>query len=402
MSQSTQSPDLDGYVTRVASSSDFDVNGRRVLCGPQTESILRPIAGETLSSSGCPLDAPYLGEPMIIYGSLKKRAVRADKIETRLAPPGVVHGSAVIDALPSGGSESSWPGNLLVRADGRRILVGGESRVTLIPPLHALADVRPGDWIEYIGKVSADAFVHAEKVRISPNTVSKAEAYARSDIVHVVATPDPSQPDTAAVKYIAIDDHPATFYFDPAIQARVDAVMKKLIPPFQRDLPDDDPRKIKLRVQITADRPWNRVVPLPKGVILMPHQVVERMQNDSELAAVLADGIAFTLENEAFRMRAVVPVVATASFAYFDPLIAWGITDTAKTEVEQIRDDQSGRVALCLMHDAGYDIDQAPLAWWLLASKKPKPISRIPLPHRAAYLYRILGETWNNPAAAAP
>jgi hypothetical protein len=144
------------------------------------------------------------------------------------------------------------------------------------------------------------------------------------------------------------------------------------------------------------------VVALPKGVILIPHQVAERMQNDSELAAVLADGIAFTTENEAFRMRAVVPIVATASFAYFDPLIAWGITDTAKTEVEQIRDDQSGRVALCLMHDAGYDIDQAPLAWWLLASKKPKPISTIPLPRRAAYLYRILGETWNNPAATAP
>jgi hypothetical protein len=261
--------------------------------------------------------------------------------------------------------------------------------------------VRPGDWIDYTGKFSADALVHAEKVRISPNIVSKAEVYARSNLVHVVATPDPSQPDTAAVKYVAIDERQASFYSDPAMQARVDAIMKKLIPPFQRDLPDDDPRKINFRIQITADRPWNRVVALPKGVILIPHQAVERMQTDSELAAILADGIAFTTENEAFRMRAVVPVVATASFAYFDPLIAWGITDTAKTVVEQIRDDQSDRVALCLMHDAGYDIDQAPLAWWLLAPKNPRSISKIPMPRRAAYLYRILGESWNNPAAVA-
>jgi hypothetical protein len=401
LAQVQEPPVIDGYVTRVASNSDFDVNGYRVLCDSETLSLSYSSSGETLSTSGCPVDVPYLGEPVNIYGSLKKKklTVRADKIEVRPAPTGVVHGSAVIDALPSGGSESSSPGSLLVRADGRRILIGGESALTLIPPLHALADARPGDWIEYIGRLSADALVHAEKVKISPNIVSKAEAYARSDLVHVVAIPDPSRPDTAAVKYIAVDDHPASFYFDPAIQARVDAIMKKLIPPFQRDLPDGDPRKIKFRFQITADRPWNRVVPLPKGVILIPHQVVERLQNDSELAAVLADGIAFTMENEAFRMRAVVPVVATASFAYFDPLIAWGITETAKTVVEQIRDDQSDRVALCLMHDAGYDIDQAPLAWWLLASKKPKPISRIPLPRRAAYLYRILGETWHNPVA---
>ncbi|MGH9562634.1 MAG: hypothetical protein ACRD3S_14375, partial [Terracidiphilus sp.] len=58
-------------------------------------------------------------------------------------------------------------------------------------------------------------------------------------------------------------------------------------------------------------------------------------------------------------------------------------------------------VALCLMHDAGYDIGEAPKAWWLLNSKNPRPISRISLPHRAAYLYRILGETWYDPAANA-
>jgi hypothetical protein len=59
---------------------------------------------------------------------------------------------------------------------------------------------------------------------------------------------------------------------------------------------------------------------------------------------------------------------------------------------------QSGRVGLCFLHDAGYDIAQAPLAWWLLAPRKPASIDRIMMPPRAATLYIALGTTWH-PAA---
>lgn len=394
---------LSGYVTRVASNSDFDVDGIRVICGSGTQTTVRPVSGDALSNSGCPQDAPYLGERVKASGSPNKKRATVDAKRIEIAPVqlGRAQGSAVIDALP-GSADDKSSGSLSVRADGRRILIDRKSNVTLIPPLRSLADVRAGDWIEYSGPFSPDAVVHAEKIRISPAVVTKAEAQARSDMVRIVAVPDPAQPDTAAVKYITLDDRAASFYDDPAMQARVDAIMMRLIPAFQRDLPDHDSRKIRFRFQITADKPWNRVVALPKGVILIPHQVIERMQNDSQIAAILADGIAYNMENEAFRMRAVVPVVAAASYVYFNPLIAWGLTESAKKAVEQIRDDQSGRVALCLMHDAGYDIEEAPKAWWLLNSKNPKPISKISLPHRAAYLYRILGETWNNPAAGAP
>jgi Domain of unknown function (DUF5666) len=407
VSQQQEPPAIEGYVTRVTSSSDFDVNGYRVLCGPDTLSLSRSGAGEILSSSGCPQATPYLGERFAVYGDLKRRkpAVAATRIEPRTSPLGTAEGSAVIDAMPSGGAESRSPGKLQVRADGRHILISSETRVTLIPPLHSLSDLKPGDWIEYSGKLGRDGAVRAEEVRLSPNIVSKAEVYARSNLVHVAAIADPLHPDKIVLKYVSLDGPAPSFYSDPAMQARVDGMLKTLIPPFQRNLPDDDPRKINFRVQLTMDRKWNRITPLPSGVILVPHQVVERLNNDSQLAAVLADAVAFTMENEAFRMRGVVPGVAVASFAYLNPitapLLAWGATDIVKSQVERIRDEQSDRVGLGLLHDAGYDINQAPVAWWLLASKKPQPIRRIPMPERAAYLYRILGETWNNPAAAA-
>jgi len=61
--------------------------------------------------------------------------------------------------------------------------------------------------------------------------------------------------------------------------------------------------------------------------------------------------------------------------------------------------EQSGRVSLDLLHDAGYDIRQAPIAHWLLAAKKTTPIEQIPMPPRAATLYMTLGTTWRPPQA---
>jgi hypothetical protein len=55
---------------------------------------------------------------------------------------------------------------------------------------------------------------------------------------------------------------------------------------------------------------------------------------------------------------------------------------------------QSSRVALFLLQDAGFDISQAPLAWWRLASSHEITDTRMP-PH-AGYVYKALGETWRS------
>lgn len=38
-SDAINGPMVQGYVTRVASASDFDVNGMRIYCGPDTQTI---------------------------------------------------------------------------------------------------------------------------------------------------------------------------------------------------------------------------------------------------------------------------------------------------------------------------------------------------------------------------
>jgi hypothetical protein len=118
---------------------------------------------------------------------------------------------------------------------------------------------------------------------------------------------------------------------------------------------------------------------------------------------MLADAIACALEKQTYRMRLASVAVTTgsvASWAEFVPMIGGpaalaGIgSGTTQHVVVRKEEHQSERVSLDLMHDAGYDVHEAPMAWWLLNSRKPKPAAAIAVPDRAGYLYRVLAETW--------
>lgn len=403
-------PTIDGYVTRVVSNSDFDVDGVRVLCGTQTQTFRFIKPDTSLSDSGCPSTLPYVGEPVRVYGSLKKKhaTITATRIDLTLAPvhPGPVRGAALIDALPHL-SSSAKPGTLLVRADGYPILIDSKTVVTWVSPLHSLADVKPGNWIEYSGELSTNGRVHADEAKIIASVVPKSAIKAREMADRAMAAvPQPAEQNGVGPKYVVVNKKVIPPCSDPSLQTRVDTIAEKLIPPFQRDLPDTDPLKIKFRFQVTDDKRWHQITALPSGIVLIPHKVVNRLQNDSQLAAVLAESIAFIIENEAYRTRITATDAAVASFAAISPAIAlYPVLEFAMgpgpgTDAERKREEQTGRVGLGLMHDAGYDVDQAPVAWWLLAAKGQEPLSNINMPDRAAYLYHVLGELWHNPAAA--
>lgn len=393
---------LSGYVTRVSSSSDFDVNGIRIRCDAKTSSGFMT-NGKLRGMLGCPTKAPYLGEPARVEGSVVKsdHSVKAESIGFAPNLPGRVSGSAVIDRRPRSPSSIKTAGDLLVRADGYRILITGRAFVVWDPPMNSFKDVKAGDWIYYLGRQQDDGTVVAEKARFTPIVVRRSEEKFRQKSEF-----DPSKVSPSArqnilheaflgVNYKKIP--PAT---DAVLQARIEAIGDKLIPKFERSMPDGDPAKIDFRFQLTADPTQREVAALPSGIILVPRKAAERMQNDSQLAALLAGGIASALERGPYRMRGAVRTTAVAAYAY-DPIYGPGATAVARALARHKQAEQSGRVALGLMQDAGYDVEQAPVAWWLLASKRPKPLSEVPLPRHAAYLYKILGECWNNPAAVA-
>lgn len=415
VSQSTQQPDIDGYVTRHASSSDFDVSGYRILCGAGTETIiLQAHSEESSGNAGCPQDRPYLGEPMRIYGTVKKkeREVQATRIELVPLDTGEISGSAVIDILPALDSTGARPEGLTVSADGFRIRITGKTKVAWDPPLGSLAEAKAGDWIKYKGKLDAFGVLVAASVQIGPNVIAGREERLRTDNDY-----DPSAVPADAKQNFLMDGlaggcvgssvmgcDPKKFapFKDSEMQARVEKIGNSLIPAYQRALPDSDPAKIEFRFQLIDTKLIREALAMPSGIILVPRQVVERMQNDSELAAVLADGIACALERQQYRTEW--KIRAGYAAAMLSPVVPYaglgmGFGGSVAREIEEMAMEQRGRVSLSLLHEVGYDIDQAPVAWWLLASKSPKPISEVEMPNFAAYLYCMLGQTWHNPAA---
>ena len=391
VSQQQESSAIDGYVTRVASNSDFDVNGLHVFCNRVEYLPPGSVRSATSPPMVCPAQMPFLGEAMAIYGAEDSQghSVYATRIEIQPSHSGEISGAAVIDAEPTQDAPGAQTSGLIVRADGYRIRITSKTKVELNPLLQSLADVKAGDWIKYKGRPDAAGVLIADFVHIGPNAIGNDEEKLRADNEYDPSTvpADARQNYLKDVVRLGLDPKRFPPFKDAAMQARIEKIGSDLVPAYQRALAGSDPAKIDFRFQLIDTKLLRDALTLPNGIILVPHQVVERLQNDSQLATVLADGMARALERQQYRTQG-------------ERKVAWlvgGMSSEMAIRTEE--KEQSGRVSLALLHDAGYDIDQAPVAWWLLDPISQRPLTDIEISDRDIYLYSILGETWHDPNA---
>jgi hypothetical protein len=393
---------LIGYITRSASLADFDVNGFRVISNSQTE----PRTGSLqLTTSGGDV---FFGERVALYGKIdyKKHQVEATKIIFIQPEPRTLSGVAVIDCI----LKPMNNGELLLRADGYLMKIGPTTKLTFASPLASLSDVNANSWITYHGILNPDGLLLTDTVSFRTNNVSDRESKLLGRTSYdPSAVPSDSKQSVTSKMLIGWDPKKVPPYNDQAMQERVSRIGMSLIPAYQRQLPPGDPSKIPFQFQVIDRAKVHDAFVLPSGVILVPHQVVERLQNDSQLATVLADNIAIALEKQAYRMQPAntsmsVADAATAIGGIFVPglsLASLAMYPAGKSMQTDLL-NQSGRVSLGLLRDAGYDIQQAPVAWWLLASKPSKSLTETSVPPRALNLYQTIGLVWKNYPSGTP
>jgi hypothetical protein len=140
-------------------------------------------------------------------------------------------------------------------------------------------------------------------------------------------------------------------------------------------------------------------------------QLVARLKNDDQLAAVLADGVAFNLQRQGVRIieenRVGLGVLgaeaATLPVQVFVPMVGLPYligSNYAANKDQEAMEEQRGRVALELMASAGYDPWQAPEAWRLAAPKElPTDTSTLKYPDLSGYQLSILNLAYRKPAA---
>lgn len=394
-------PVIAGYVTDVTSTTVFDVNGTHIRCTGQTELDRADDNDKELVSQTT--QALFIGQAIDVYGSANKKTytIVATKIIVHPAPSVQLSGTAIIDRIPDSPTQPS--GERLFSADGYLILITPKTQTTFTPPLTSLANIETNVWLKYTGKQRPDGVLEAETATFTENVVPKSEDRLREKSEYDPKAVDPSSKQGAFSKhFLGVNPKKIPPYNDPAMQSYVDRIGASLIPAYQRNLPDADATKVNFRFQLVDQPKWHDAVTLPDGIVLIPRQVVERLQNDSQLATVLADNIACALEKQTFREipakhKMTAAELAGAAGGVFVPGLGLA-TDLANVRAAAVilrhTQEQSGRVSLVLLHEAGYDIREAPHAWWLLAPKKPRNMAETPLPERAAYLYQSIGTTW--------
>jgi len=388
-------PLLKGYVTRSGTARDFDVNGIHILC-EQTTLTQTIVNGSMIGRPECRLH-PF-GERLAIYGKTDRHLVNIEATEIapdELSASSAVSGLALIDLILSPD---------MFRADGYAIRTTTETKITRAAPLTSSSSPAAGQWVEYQGKFGPDGAVlvsrlvfHApavgakeqkfrEKDEYDPSTVTNEDR--QDPILKLIAGPD--------VKRIPAVD-------DPAQQARIERIGRQLIPGVQSRLAVDDPNKVNFRFQLIGSK-WNYAVGLPSGIILVPATLPGRLEDD-QLAAVLAYAVAGVLEKQAYRFRPPAKSLQALSAAAFaldmlNPISAGlagaGAIGAAASgsAVQRDLDQQRARMGLVLMYDAGFNLDQAPMVWWRLSTRK-SDYMKDPPPARSAYLFQTLSLEWN-------
>jgi hypothetical protein len=135
----------------------------------------------------------------------------------------------------------------------------------------------------------------------------------------------------------------------------VEKIGMRLVPAFQKQLPFESPSRIPFRFYVVADDKVRSVFACNVGLVLVPKNVVERLQNEDQLAAVLADGVAFSLQRQLITISTLDLLAGGAEVAAFIPpffpagYIGGGVVgEIVGYEVEVRLQREIGRIALQL------------------------------------------------------
>ena len=416
---------VQGYITSVDLPGSFNINGVRVVMSPETGFGLEK---DKVFHTDSPLrNEIQVGAYVFVLGSYDDRrgTATASAIVFRGDWDETLEGMGVIAKVASSGPEPVF------RADGYDIRITQKTVTSFSGSLKSLSDVGTNVWIRYQGRRDKSGQLVASQAQFLSPKPTKFKALKGWEVRDLEFRPPKAALKTRPAQDTAVqpsDDgvdqeteftedgyirlgvlgHMHKIPADNALQTRVLRVGMRVVPTYQKLLPTDNPSKIPFRFYAYDDEKLRSELCANVIIILVPIQVVKRLQNDDQLAAVLADGVAFNLQRQSARIvannRAFLGVQAAGEVAaVFIPgldLAALTGNNVAARKIKERMEKQRGRIALELMTDAGFDAWQAPQAWRLLEPKlPPKDLESLRYPDLSLYQLSILNLQYRKTAA---
>jgi len=384
---------LRGYVTEIRSPTDFDIEDYRI---SREESLAldfknaSPEIKFALSDIRVGVELEIRGQLNEATGSLKAQSILVD-----LEQFTSITQTAFVTTQPAGIQllDGTWTGEL--HADGQTIRVGGNTKVLFTPTkreqklaklraktsnsetefgaLKSLDQVSVGMAMTYTGRRNRETgTIIAERVEFSTNDLEDGEAKMWKSLKASITPAKGLTPGTLKIDKIG------TFKLlpDQEVQDYVASLGQRLIPEYQRELTINDPRRIPFQFFVVLDHAVNAFA-TPNGIVVVNSGMMEMLENEAQLAAIVGHEIAHSTYEHSWRARQFhkkkrIGIAIVGAF-----LSGYGLSNLADIATmvngaiinghQRTLENQSDRVGLQYMVAAGYDPRQAPAVWKLMA-----------------------------------
>jgi hypothetical protein len=395
-----------GYITEVTSPTSFEIDDYRIT---RDESVVLEFENQSKDVLFRPEDV-RVGAEVEIQGTLNEETneLKAKKIKIDLEQFRKFKLTSVISSPPAGieQTEQGWRGTFF--ADGHRVRVEPTTQVLFkannaeqkaarerdkkqkasaeqpaddddeagAQPLKSLADVTPGTVMTYEGVEQPDGSVAAERVVFMRNELEKGEAALWKSLKLKEKAPNFSDSQPGELKI----DNVGKFKTVPCQEAQdyVARIGQSLVPAYQKALPEGDPQKIAFKFYVINDKTANAFA-LPNGIVVVHSGMFDVLENEAQLADVLAHEIAHATQEHTWRQlnkdkkkRTALAVggIAAAAFGIYGLSNVLTLVQAAMINgYQRTLENQADRVGLEYAVAAGYDPREAPRVWKLMAKK---------------------------------
>jgi len=404
-----------GYITQLNSPTSFEIEDYRV---KRDESLTLELENQTPEVNFKQSDL-RIGTLVEITGEYDEQTseLKATKIKVDLEQFRQLDVTTILDRKPLelAQTDSGWRG--LIAADGRRIRIEPETKLVFklnkseqktaqdkqktekqktdkqktdkqnadqqttaateeVVPLKSLDEVGPGTTITYHGREQADGTVLANLVEFQRNELEKGERNLWKQIKvkekpFVFEEQKPGELKVGGDKYKVVPNK--------EVQDYVNTLGQSLIPAYQKAMADSDPQKIPFQFRVVQAKGFNAGA-YPNGVIIIHSHVFEILENEAQLAAVLAHEIAHATQEHQYRQMQhnkkrrtamLLGSLAASAFGLYGISTILDIVNTAMVRgYARALENQSDRLCLQYMADAGYDLREAPRVWKLVAKSQ--------------------------------
>jgi hypothetical protein len=385
---------IHGFVTDVKSPTVFEIDDYKVTRDRSVEFDTSAQKDDKSEVAFKPEDI-RIGTELEVKGEYDESSgqLKAKSIKVLFEDTRKVKRTALLEQLPSlVRKDSGWEGE--IRADGQRISVSPETSITIklnkserknspnkkgkqeedseSAPLTSLDALNLDTFVRYEGTREPDGAIKARKIEFRHAELEPGEAKLWKRLEPRVREPDyssftPGQLKMHWKKYRIVPNREAQDY--------VAKLGESLVPAHQKELPANDPLKIPFRFYLVEAKSFNAAA-YPNGVVIVHSGVFDFLQNEAQLAFVLAHEISHAVEKHEWQAlhyhRA--ELTALRAGGAFIPFGGSLVTSLAASSIQnqfaRSLENQADRVGLEWMLAAGYDVREAPASWKAVSMKK--------------------------------